>query len=36
MTKMRAVVYTGPFTVDVREVTKPELQHPSDVIVKSA
>ncbi|KAI0029480.1 GroES-like protein [Vararia minispora EC-137] len=31
---MRAVVYTGPFNVEVREVSKPTILHPSDVIVK--
>ena len=33
--KMRAVVYDGPFKVSVREVEKPKIQHPCDVIVKS-
>jgi len=31
---MRAVVYTGPFNVELREVDKPQLLHPADVIVK--
>ncbi|VDB85592.1 unnamed protein product [Peniophora sp. CBMAI 1063] len=34
MTKMRAVVYKGPFEVEVSEVDKPSIQHPSDVIVR--
>lgn len=34
MAKMRAVVYEGPFKVSVREVEKPKIQHPCDVIVK--
>ena len=34
-TKMRAVVYEAPFKVAVREVEKPKIQHPCDVIVKS-
>ena len=33
-TKMRAVVYEEPFKVTVREVEKPQIQHPCDVIVK--
>lgn len=33
-TKMRAVVYKGPNEVEVREVEKPRIQHPDDVIVK--
>ena len=35
MVKMRAVVYDEPFKVSVREVEKPQLLHPNDVIVKS-
>ena len=35
MVNMRAVVYKGPFEVEVREVDKPSILHPSDVIVKS-
>ncbi|TFK33381.1 GroES-like protein [Crucibulum laeve] len=31
---MRAVVYDKPFTVTVREVEKPKILHPDDVIVK--
>ena len=34
MTKMRAVVYEGPFKVSVQEVEKPKILHPCDVIVK--
>ena len=34
MVKMRAVVYKGPFEVEVSEVEKPSILHPSDVIVK--
>ncbi|KAJ4466276.1 hypothetical protein J3R30DRAFT_3589192 [Lentinula aciculospora] len=34
MTTMRAVVYEKPFTVSVREVPKPTMLHPDDVIVK--
>ena len=33
--KMRAVVYDGPFKVSVREVEKPKILRPNDVIVKS-
>ncbi|KAK7042805.1 GroES-like protein [Favolaschia claudopus] len=33
-TKMRAVVYDKPFTVSVREVDKPTILHPDDIIVK--
>lgn len=31
---MRAVVYDKPFTVTVREVEKPIILHPDDIIVK--
>ncbi|KAA1473714.1 GroES-like protein [Dentipellis sp. KUC8613] len=31
---MRAVVYEKPFQVAIKEVPKPQLQHPNDVIVK--
>ncbi|KAG6377440.1 hypothetical protein JVT61DRAFT_15245 [Boletus reticuloceps] len=31
---MRAVVYEGPFSVSVKEVLKPVITHPDDVIVK--
>nr|GAT48219.1 glutathione-independent formaldehyde dehydrogenase [Mycena chlorophos] len=34
MTKMRAVVYDEAFKVTVREVDKPTILHPDDVIVK--
>ncbi|KAI0089765.1 hypothetical protein BDY19DRAFT_84361 [Irpex rosettiformis] len=34
MVKMRAVVYDEPFKVSIREVEKPQIQHPNDVIVK--
>ncbi|KAF7296784.1 Glutathione-independent formaldehyde dehydrogenase [Mycena indigotica] len=34
MSKMRAVVYDKPFKVTVREVEKPKILHPDDVIVK--
>ncbi|KAJ7336758.1 hypothetical protein DFH08DRAFT_877412 [Mycena albidolilacea] len=33
-TKMRAVVYDKPFSVSVREVEKPTILHPDDIIVK--
>ncbi|KAF7367153.1 Glutathione-independent formaldehyde dehydrogenase [Mycena sanguinolenta] len=33
-TKMRAVVYDKPFSVTVREVDKPKILHPDDIIVK--
>ncbi|KAJ6471112.1 hypothetical protein C8R47DRAFT_749061 [Mycena vitilis] len=33
-TKMRAVVYDGPFSVSVQEVAKPKILHPDDIIVK--
>jgi threonine dehydrogenase-like Zn-dependent dehydrogenase len=31
---MRAVVYDKPFTVTIREVEKPKILHPDDIIVK--
>jgi threonine dehydrogenase-like Zn-dependent dehydrogenase len=31
---MRAVVYDKPFSVTVREVEKPTILHPDDIIVK--
>jgi len=31
---MRAVVYDKPFSVSVREVEKPKILHPDDIIVK--
>ncbi|KAJ7227599.1 hypothetical protein B0H12DRAFT_1265191 [Mycena haematopus] len=31
---MRAVVYDKPFTVSVREVEKPKILHPDDIIVR--
>lgn len=31
---MRAVVYDKPFTVTVRDVAKPIILHPDDIIVK--
>lgn len=31
---MRAVVYKGPFQVEVDDVPDPKIQHPNDVIVK--
>ncbi|KAJ7895151.1 hypothetical protein B0H14DRAFT_2681436 [Mycena olivaceomarginata] len=34
-TKMRAVVYDKPFSVSVREVEKPTILHPDDIIVKA-
>ncbi len=33
---MKAVVYKKPFEVGVEEVTRPELTHPDDIIVKGA
>lgn len=35
-TTMRAVVYEKPFSVVIRDVEKPRIEHPDDVIVKSA
>ena len=35
MVQMRAVVYDEPFKVSVRNVQKPQIEHPNDVIVKS-
>ncbi|KAF8911697.1 GroES-like protein [Gymnopilus junonius] len=32
---MRAVVYDKPFTVTIREVEKPKILHPDDIIVKT-
>ncbi|KAI0344301.1 GroES-like protein [Trametopsis cervina] len=34
MVQMRAVVYDSPFKVSIRNVEKPQIQHPNDVIVK--
>jgi hypothetical protein len=34
MSTMRAVVYDSPFKVSVRNVPKPTILHPDDVIVK--
>jgi glutathione-independent formaldehyde dehydrogenase len=31
---MRAVVYQGPYTVDVEDVPEPRIEHPSDAIVR--
>jgi glutathione-independent formaldehyde dehydrogenase len=31
---MRAVVYKGPFKVDVEQVQDPKIQHPNDAIVR--
>lgn len=31
---MKAVVYKGPFSVEVEDVEKPRLQHPNDVLVR--
>jgi glutathione-independent formaldehyde dehydrogenase len=31
---MRAVVYKGPFKVDVEQVPDPRIEHPSDAIIK--
>jgi glutathione-independent formaldehyde dehydrogenase len=31
---MRAVVYKGPFKVEVEDVPDPRIQHPNDVIVR--
>lgn len=31
---MKAVVYKGPFQVEVEEVPDPQIEHPSDVIVR--
>ena len=32
--KMKAVHYEGPFSVSVREIEIPKIQHPDDVIIK--
>lgn len=32
---MLAVVYEKPFSVAIRDVPKPKIEHPDDVIVKS-
>lgn len=32
---MRAVVYEKPFSVVIRDVEKPQILHPDDVLVKS-
>lgn len=31
---MKAVVYRGPYTVDVEDVPEPRIEHPSDAIVR--
>lgn len=31
---MKAVNYTGPFSVKVEEVPLPKIEHPDDIIVK--
>jgi len=31
---MKALHYDGPFKVSIKEIPKPKLQHPDDVIVK--
>lgn len=33
---MRAVVYDKPYSVSIREVQKPVIVHPDDIIVKGA
>lgn len=33
-TKMKAVVWKGPFEVDIQSVAKPHLVSPNDIIVK--
>ncbi|KAF2762491.1 GroES-like protein [Pseudovirgaria hyperparasitica] len=32
--KMKALSYEGPFKVSVREVERPKLEHPDDVVIK--
>ena len=34
MVQMRAVVYEGPFKVSIKNVEKPTILHPNDVIVR--
>jgi len=31
---MKAVEYQKPFTLEVKEVPKPNIEHPDDIIVK--
>ena len=31
---MKAVHYEGPFSVSVKEVAYPKIEHPDDVIIK--
>src|SRR5260221_11051272 len=31
---MRAVVYKGPFKVDIEQVSDPKIEHPNDAIIK--
>jgi threonine dehydrogenase-like Zn-dependent dehydrogenase len=31
---MKAVHYEGPFTVSVKEVPLPKIEHPDDAIIK--
>ena len=32
--KMKALHYEGPFKVSVKEIERPKLEHPDDVIIK--
>ncbi len=32
--KMKALHYDGPFKVSIKEIERPKLQHPDDVIIK--
>ena len=31
---MQAVQYQGPFRVEIKDIPRPKLEHPDDVIVK--
>lgn len=31
---MQALHYEGPFKVSVKEIERPKIQHPDDVIIK--
>lgn len=34
VTTMKAVHYEKPFSVSVREIPEPKIEHPDDVIIK--
>ena len=32
--KMKALHYDGPFKVSIKEIPRPKLEHPDDIIIK--